>query len=306
MKTNIDQVHRENARRAKELYLVARSPEQGAARWHEMLRSARRLVAASLRASNYLVDVQEALEVSGSHMRVFRQLIAPPMSQDQFKLLCDDWSKRSENMGSPLPRETAAIVASTFSNWCDPAIGKWRAEERPPTRSEVRSALLRTSILIAQQDLATRSRNEAASLQEHEVIDLLESMGWKKLPSKLIDTRASVPEKHYMHKTRFATNTTSPQEVDIACGLADSYVLAMECKVTNDETNSVKRVNDVIKKANAWRDHWGSFVETAALLQGVIAPKDVQRLSDNGIHVFWSHDLEAFRNWLLTHIGGES
>ncbi|PKQ08814.1 MAG: hypothetical protein CVT73_05725 [Alphaproteobacteria bacterium HGW-Alphaproteobacteria-12] len=306
MSTKIDQVHEENARRAKELYLVARNPEQGAVRWHEMLRSARRLVAASLRASNYLIDVQKALEASGSHMRVFRQLIAPPMSQDQFKLLCDNWSKRSENIGSPLSPETAAIVASTFSDWCDPAIGKWRAEERPPTRSEVRSALLRTSILIAQQDLATRSRNEVASVQEHEVTDLLENMGWKKLPSKLIDTRASVPEKHYMHKTRFATKTASPQEVDIACGLAVSHVLAMECKVTNDETNSVKRVNDVIKKANAWREHFGSFVETAALLQGVIAPRDVQRLSDNGIHVFWSHDLEAFRSWLLAHIGDES
>ena len=101
-----------------------------------------------------------------------------------------------------------------------------------------------------------------------------------------------------MKKTRFATATTAHQEVDIACGLRGSYVLAMECKVTNDETNSVKRINDVLKKATAWKHHWGSFIVTAALLQGVIAPKDVQRLTDAGVEVFWSHDLEAFARWL--------
>ena len=128
---------------------------------------------------------------------------------------------------------------------------------------------------------------------------MLEDDGWTKLPSKLLDTKAAVPLRHFMHKTRFATRTTTPQEVDIACGLKNTVVLAMECKVTNDETNSVKRVNDVLKKATAWKEHWGSFVVTAALLQGVIAAKDVQRLSDAGVHVFWSHDLAEFQSWLI-------
>ena len=130
------------------------------------------------------------------------------------------------------------------------------------------------------------------------MVAMLQGEGWKKLPSKLIDTRATVPPKTFMHKTRFATATTAHQEVDIACGLNRSYVVALECKVTNDETNSVKRVNDVLKKATAWKTHWGSFVMPAALLQGVIAPKDVQRLTDAGVQVFWSHDLDEFRNWL--------
>jgi hypothetical protein len=105
-----------------------------------------------------------------------------------------------------------------------------------------------------------------------------------------------------MHKTRFATATTAAQEVDIACGLKNSYVLAMECKSTNDETNSVKRINDILKKATAWKEHWGSFVMTAALLQGVIGAKDVQRLTDAGVHVFWSHDLATFHAWLAARM----
>jgi len=151
--------------------------------------------------------------------------------------------------------------------------------------------------LIAQQKVATAKRNRLALEQENAVIKLLEDTGWKRLPSKLVDTRAAVPAKHFMHKTRFATKSR-PQEVDVACGLKDTYVLAMECKVTNDETNSVKRINDVLKKATAWHDHWGSFVYAAALLEGVVAPKDVQRLTDAKIQVFWSHDLDAFRRWI--------
>ena len=103
--------------------------------------------------------------------------------------------------------------------------------------------------------------------------------------------------QHFLHKVKFATENR-PQEVDIACGLEKSVVLAMECKVTNDETNSVKRINDVLKKAAAWQKHWGSFVKTAALLQGVIAFKDVARLLDADVSVFWSHDLQAFEEWL--------
>ncbi len=133
-------------------------------------------------------------------------------------------------------------------------------------------------------------------------MELLERDGWIKLASKLIDTRAAVPPKHFMHKTRFATGTTAPQEVDIACGLRSTVVLALECKVTNDETNSVKRINDVIKKGTAWKEHWGNFVLTAALLQGVVAAKDVQRLTDANVSVFWSHELDNFRSWLTAHL----
>jgi len=129
------------------------------------------------------------------------------------------------------------------------------------------------------------------------VVELLRRKGWSQQSSTPIAALDGILRYHFMHKTRFATKTR-PQEVDIACGLGKTVVLAMECKVTNDETNSVKRVNDVLKKASAWHAHWGSFVETAALLQGVIAMKDVERLLEARVHVFWSHDLGEFERWL--------
>jgi hypothetical protein len=133
--------------------------------------------------------------------------------------------------------------------------------------------------------------------QEGAVVGLLSALGWTLQSSGLISRLTDVKPQHFLHKAKFATRTR-PQEVDIACGLPGTVVLAMECKVTNDETNSVKRINDVLKKATAWQEHWGSFVRTAALLQGVIAFKDVERLLDAKVEVFWSHDLKAFELWL--------
>ena len=50
-------------------------------------------------------------------------------------------------------------------------------------------------------------------------------------------------------------------------------------------------------------DRWGtSSVKLLRGLQGVIAPKDVKRLLDKGVHVFWSHDLANFSKWLNTRV----
>ena len=105
-----------------------------------------------------------------------------------------------------------------------------------------------------------------------------------------------------MHKARFASGLTGRAEVDVALGLEGAVVLAMECKVTNDETNSVKRVNDVLKKAQAWRSHWGNFVQPAVLLEGVIKSSDVVRLLEDNVQVFWSHRLDLFERWVSAQL----
>ncbi|MCI5074408.1 XamI family restriction endonuclease [Oricola sp.] len=283
---------------ARGIYFNSRDAEVSRSDWHAALKDARGTIADALRASDYLRNPSAALQRSGFHMAAFRNLLAPPCSQDQFRILCGSWPKASEKSGSPLKSETADEVEAVLKEWFDPAAAPWIAHDRNPTRPELRTALQRASAFIALQRFQTVQRSRISEQQESAVIGLLTSLGWTKLPSRMIDTRAAVDKKTFMHKTRFATATTTSQEVDIACGLGGTVVAAIECKVTNDETNSVKRINDVLKKAAAWHAHWGSFVETVAVLQGVIAPKDVHRLSDERVHVFWSHDLEHFSSWI--------
>lgn len=81
-------------------------------------------------------------------------------------------------------------------------------------------------------------------------------------------------------------------------GLPKKVILAIECKVWNDKTNSIKRVNDVLKKATAWKRQWAEFVVTGALLQGVFSAKEPRRLMDNDVEVFWSHRTDFLLAWL--------
>ena len=127
---------------------------------------------------------------------------------------------------------------------------------------------------------------------------MLEERGWRRQASRMITTGGALAKQQFMHKARFKSGKKESQEIDIACGLGDTYILAVECKVTNDETNSIKRMNDILKKATAWRAHWGNYVIPAAILEGNIKFADVDRLLEAQIEVFWSHRLGDFSEWL--------
>ena len=293
--------HRVQAEIAKADYVSGLTSPLAAAEWHSIVMRARRDIISALKASNGLTDLPAALAQSGAHLRVFRYLLAPPISQDQFKLLCPAYSKSRENNGSAITGARAAAVCAAILAARNVRLTPWLDRGDAPKSIEVRALLHAVAPMLSQQIIATVSRNRLAATQEGAVIALLASKGWTRVNSGLIQSLSDVPASHYMHKTRFAT-TTQPQEVDIACGLGKTIVLAMECKVTNDPLNSIKRINDVLKKATAWQAHWGSFVRTAALLQGVINYNDVHRLLAANVEVFWSHKLEDFEAWLDANV----
>lgn len=294
--------HAANAVVAKQLFVVSKTPSTDMADWAAALRVARAEIAKTLRASAYLTNVSGALELTGAHSLVLRSLTAPPISQDQFLLICPAWSKTSEKKGTRVRPAAAAAIALAFHARRARPLTAWLDAGRAPVTQELRRLFWAVAPLIASQQLQTIQRNRAASAQEGAVVAMLDRKGWTKLAAKRLDTLGALPFMHYSHKTKFATKSLTPQEVDLALGLQGTVVLAMECKVSNDGTNSIKRVNDVIKKATAWKAHWGGFVKTAALLQGVIEPKDVYRLLDDDIEVFWSHDLGAFETWLDAYV----
>lgn len=299
MSSELYEYHAQQALIAKNLYISSRTPDIDANDWNAAIREARALLAGALRESDSLHAVDKALRSSGEHMLAFRHMTAPPISQDQFALACPEWSKATEKPnGRPLSPDAALAVAAQFDIRRSQALTPWISQGRKPRIAEVKRLLWSVAPLLASQRFATLQRNRAASEQENAVVSMLLGKGWTKLPATLRMTSGTIPVRHFMHKTRFATASETPQEVDIALGLNGAIVLATECKVSNDATNSIKRVNDVLKKAKAWKEHWGNFVKTAALLQGVIAAKDVYRLLDEGVEVFWSHDLTRFEAWI--------
>ena len=289
--------HAAQAKEARRIYVEGLTSPQAAEDWHDAHVAARRQVVAALKATECLRNIPGGLQASGWHMLVLRHLMAPPMSQDQFALLCPSYPKGPEKSGRGLSSEAASAVATAFLSVRDRRLTRWLNDNQMPTFSQVRNLLRSVVPILSDKSVATVRRGRMSVEQEGAAVALLHDRGWLRQTSGLISNLTDVQPHHFLHKARFATQT-QPQEVDIACGLPGTVVLAIECKVTNDETNSVKRINDVLKKAAAWQIHWGSFVRTAALLQGVIAFKDVERLLDGRVEVFWSHDLGTFEGWL--------
>ena len=283
---------------AAKLYVLDRNAEDDAQDWRTSLWEARRSIISFLRASNFLTNTSGALQESGTHSLALRHFLAPPISQDQFKLICPEWTKNSEIKKTKLAKGRADAVEHVFLERLSPRLAPWLRNGRSPTLGELSATIGAIAPLIANQKVATARRKRLSGIQELAVVDILAARNWTKVQSGLVTMSGGLPAQHFMHKARFASGPNETQEVDIACGLGGTIVLAMECKVTNDTTNSVKRINDVLKKASAWKDHWGSFVKPAALLQGVIKPGDVQRLLDAGVEVFWAHHLDKFAGWI--------
>ncbi len=293
----IEAFHRAQAQIALASFSASISRDDEAKIWRAAKNESRGAAANTIAATDNLRDIEAAIRGSAGHLSVLRRLLSPPLSQDQLRLRCPAYSKAAENNAASISATKAEAIASFILEWRDPQLTSWLDEGRPPTSGELSATTEALALLITAQSTMTNKRTLLAAKQEAAVLELLTARGWKQKSAPLISQSSQLSTHEFMHKTRFATGT-NPQEVDIACGMGRSVVLAMECKVTNDPTNSIKRINDILKKARAWQTHWGNFVKTGALLQGVIAYKDVRRLLIEDVHVFWSHRLEDLGEWL--------
>ena len=76
--------------------------------------------------------------------------------------------------------------------------------------------------------------------------------------------------------------------------------MALECKVSNSSTNSIKRLNnDAAVKAQTWRREFGTEqVVTAAVLDGVYALRNLIDAQEKGLTIFWAHDLRSMLQWM--------
>lgn len=288
--------HQERRAEAEEAYTKLLEPDFEGEAWRQTVADAEQGVLVTLEDTGNLQHVEAALRSTGTHMLVLRFLMAPPLSQDQFKLACPEWQKGTEKSGRPLGLEAAQASAAAFESWQDhERTGPLRSGDDDEARQVAVSA---TAHMIAVNTYRTVRRMRLAYDQEQAAVDLLVRLGYRQQTAHLVDQPGALAEDEFMHATQFATADGSTHEVDVAVGLPKRTILALECKVSNDKTNSVKRVNDVLKKASAWKRQWGKFVVTGALLQGVFSPKEPRRLLDEGVEIFWSHRLEDLEEWL--------
>lgn len=237
-----------------------------------------------------------ALDVLGdAHLlEAFRYLAAPPISQDDLKVLADARSLTKGHLQkSPeLVQRLIAVVRQVL----DRRRFAWVVENREPTEAERNAAVMASAALMAASRTQTRRRTLGKEQQETMVKEALKGLGFTEVPSRKIPNISHAPNPGEFCGESVLGN----RKGDIIVRLWDHRVMPIECKVSNSSTNSVKRLNnDAAVKANSWRSDFGRLqVVPSAVLSGVYKLHNLMDAQDRGLTIFWAHDLKPLTDWI--------
>lgn len=276
---------------ARAIYAERRPPEGREAfrvAHAEALEEVRRLLDVSdqLRTfSGLLVEHPGLLDAS-------RFLAAPFFSQDDLATVSGHGKTSTA---------AAAMEARTevLSEGLDVDRFPWLAAGRPATQDELEIAIRTTAVLVATQRAGTVLRNMWARRQEAAVAAVLEANRYKRAARRRIMAITDLPSGQFCPESNvFGKNA------DVPVGLRNSRYLLMECKVSNSEVNSYKRLNhECVNKREIWFKGFGDQAYTAAVLSGVFKPSDVLSAQEAGhVFIYWEHNLEPLAAY-LTEIG---
>ncbi|MBL8219060.1 MAG: XamI family restriction endonuclease [Bryobacterales bacterium] len=226
-------------------------------------------------------------------LEVFRYLSGPPLSQDDLKTLSDTVLSPGRLRADP---SMVGRILDVVRTGLDRKRFPWVAERREPTLSERNAAVIASAALMAASRVGAMRRNEGKDFQEKLVEEALTGAGLRKVATRVIATLNKAPEPGAFCRE----SLLGERKADFAVGLWDSRVLAIECKVSNSSTNSVKRLNnDAAAKAEIWiRDFGTRQIVPAAVLSGVFKVHNLENAQNRGLTLFWAHDLDQLVHWI--------
>ena len=227
-------------------------------------------------------------------LEVLRYLSGPPISEDDLKVLLQARSLAASRFKSE-PQLGDRLV-SFIQDWHDRRRFPWLKDSWEPEEHDRKAAVLATSALLAMRRLETMRRSQGKDLQEQLVATQLRRSRFDQVPPRKVSTLNKAPTAgEFCRESLFGS-----RKADFIIGLPDGRTMALECKVSNSATNSIKRLNnDAAVKAATWRSDFGTVqVVTAAVLGGVYALRNLMDAQDRGLAIFWAHDLTAMLDWM--------
>ena len=222
-------------------------------------------------------------------LSAFRYLAAPPVSEDDLETLSGArlaWTQiKASGAKAKAVRDVIAAILDTkrFA---------WLRERRDPTKHEIEAAILASSVVASAQRVQTERRSAEREELQGAVDHILEGLKFRKAgkarPGIRILRRDAPKPGEYMNEVLIGEHNA-----DVAIGLKDFRVLAIECKGSNSEINSRKRINkEVARDASSWIEKFGDEIVPAAVIQGVFNPAYIEQAQETPVVFFWAHRLE--------------
>lgn len=234
------------------------------------------------------VTAERLAEAYGSRLgEALRYLAGPPISDDDLRVIANVESIAPGSLSSNA--EALRKVYGVIERVIDPFRFPWVDAGQMPSPQQLDAALLASSVLLAAQRIATERRNDGKDAQEAKVKDFLRTLGFTEVAPQTINTLVRGPQALQF----CAECQLGERKADVVLRLHDTRLMAIECKVSNSATNSVKRLNnDAAAKAEYWLKVFGtSQVVPAAMLSGVFKVRNLEQAQQRGLAVLWSHDL---------------
>lgn len=271
--------------------------EEPVEQYHEAMEAYRAVVGDLLEETVDLsaLDARAAaLMAKEGYFEALRYLAGPPISTDDLKTLADVSSLVPARLAAN-PAAVAAIV-QVIRDGMDRQRFAWVSDGREPDEAERQAAVIATAALIATQRVQTARRHDAKEQQELAVAAALAGVGWRQVDTRNVPTLRYAPQPGEFCRE----SSLAGRKADFIVGLHDGRVLALECKVSNSATNSVKRLNnDAAAKAADWLAQLGSAqVVPAAVLSGVYKLHNLEAAQTRGLTLFWAHRLDALTDWV--------
>lgn len=223
---------------------------------------------------------------------VLRYMAAPPVSEDDLKVIADIRLSRLALSQPPQARSLLRTLLASLDHIRFP----WIASGATPSRAEWKTAIVSTAALMTSQAVATHRRNTGKKEQEAAVRAYLRDVvGLTEVAPRKINTVHDAPKQGEF----CAESEVMGEKADIVVSLFDNRLLLIECKVSNSALNSVKRVvHEASGKAAHWLAQLGKGqVIPAAVLSGVFNSRNLLQAQDKNLTIFWAHrlgDLGAF------------
>ena len=223
-----------------------------------------------------------------------RYLAGPPISVDDLTILADASLSATNIKRDPV---SAQRIIEIILLGLDRGRFPWLIENREATEDERRTAVIASAALIASQRALTSRANDSPARQQRLVRDeLLKASRFAEDSPRTIPNLSVAPAiGHFCGESILGT-----RKADVVVRLWDGRVLAIECKVSNSQVNSIKRLtNDAAVKARIWREDFGvANIVPCAMLAGVFGLRHLEESQKRGLTLFWSHSMEEMMTFI--------
>lgn len=264
--------------------------EDGPAAYAEEFERLRPIVQHLFDSTDNLASLQKSDISDTAAVNAIRHLAAPPISADDLKTVVDVLVFE----GDGLTAQDALVEVALSA--LDPIRVPWLRDSRRPESPELATAIAWTTGVWASEKTRTARRMEPSQRQEEAVAAALTAAGLRE-----VDRPSEINILDALDRGCFCREVmVAGTKSDVPARLHDGRLLAIECKVSNSYTNSVKRlIRETGGKSARWQGAFGHQVVTAAVIAGVFKLKNLREAQDqHGVTVFWEHDLDALASFV--------